>query len=54
VQTYGHLAEYPELRTLEAQLQEAKQQASTLQAQMKLLTVVEKMKRSQEQRVVQQ
>jgi hypothetical protein len=45
-QTYEHLAEDPELRTLEAQLQEAKQQASTVQAQMKLLTAVEKMKRS--------
>jgi hypothetical protein len=39
---------------LEAQLQEAKQHASTMQVQMKLLTAVEKMKRSQEQRVVQQ
>jgi hypothetical protein len=48
-QTYEHLAEDPELRKLEAQLQEAKQQASTMQAQMKLLTAVEKMKRSQEQ-----
>jgi chromosome segregation ATPase len=37
-QTYEHLAEDPELRTLEAQLQEAKQQASTVQAQLKLLT----------------
>jgi hypothetical protein len=39
-QTYEHLAEDPKLRTLEAQLQEAKQQASTVQAQLKLLTVV--------------
>jgi hypothetical protein len=53
-QTYECLAEDPELRTLEAQLQEVKQQALTVQAQMKMLTVVEKMKRSQEQRAVQQ
>jgi uncharacterized protein with PIN domain len=44
----------PELRKLEAQLQEAQQQAFSLQAQMKLLTAVERMKRSQEQRTVQQ
>jgi hypothetical protein len=31
-QTYEHLAEDPELKKLEAQLQEAKQQASTVQA----------------------
>jgi hypothetical protein len=31
-QTYEHLAEDPELRELEAQLQEAKKQASTVQA----------------------
>jgi hypothetical protein len=53
-QTYEHLAEDLELRKLEAQLQEAKQQASTVQAQMKLLTTVEKMKRLQEQCAVQQ
>jgi hypothetical protein len=35
-QTYEHLAEDPELRTLEAQLQEVKKQASTVQAQLKL------------------
>lgn len=50
--TYECLAKDPELRKLEAQLQEAKQQASTVQAQMKLLTTVEKMKRSQEQHAV--
>jgi hypothetical protein len=54
VQTYECLAEDPELRKLEAQLQEVKQQASTVQAQLKLLTVIEKMKRSQEQCAVQQ
>jgi FtsZ-binding cell division protein ZapB len=45
-QTYERLAEDPKLRKLEAQLQEVKQQASTVQAQLKLLTAVEKMKRS--------
>jgi hypothetical protein len=54
VQTYECLTEDPELRKLEAQLQEAQQQALSVQAQMKLLTVVERMKRSQEQCVVQQ
>jgi hypothetical protein len=39
---------------LEAHLQEEKQQASTVKEQMKLLTAVEKMKRSQEQCTVQQ
>jgi hypothetical protein len=53
-QTYEHLIEDPELKKLEAQLQEAQQQAFSLQAQMKLLTVVERMKRSHEQRTVQQ
>jgi chromosome segregation ATPase len=53
-QTYEHLAEDPELRTLESQLQEAKKQAATVQAQLKPLSAVERMKRSQEQRTVQQ
>jgi hypothetical protein len=39
---------------LESQLQESKQQAATVQAQLKLFSAVEKMKRSQEQCVVQQ
>jgi hypothetical protein len=52
--TYKHLAEDPELRKLEAQLQEAKKQALTVQAQMKLLTAVERMKISQEHCAVQQ
>jgi hypothetical protein len=39
---------------MEAQLQEAQQQAFFMQAQMKLLTTVERMKRSQEQCTVQQ
>jgi hypothetical protein len=42
-QTYECLAKDMELRILEAQLQEAKQQASTVQAQLKQLTTVEKM-----------
>jgi chromosome segregation ATPase len=48
-QTYERLTEDPELKTLESQLQEAKQQATTVQAQLKLLSAVERMKRSQEQ-----
>jgi hypothetical protein len=53
-QTYERLAEDPELRTLESQLQEVKQQEATVQAQLKLLSPVERMKRSQEQCMVQQ
>jgi hypothetical protein len=53
-QTYERLTEDPELRKLEAQLQEAQQQALTVQAQMKSLTAVERMKRSQEQHTAQQ
>jgi prefoldin subunit 5 len=45
--------EDPELRKLEAQLQEVQQQALTVQAQMKSLTAVERMKISQEQHTVQ-
>jgi hypothetical protein len=44
VQTYECLAEDLELRKLEAQLQEVKKHVSIMQAQMKLLTAVEKMK----------
>jgi hypothetical protein len=54
MQTYECLMEDPELRKLEAQLQEAQQQALIVQAQMKSLTAVERMKRSQEQCVAQQ
>jgi hypothetical protein len=54
VKTYEHLTEDPELRKLESQLQEVQQQAPLIQAQMKLLTVVERMKISQEQCMVQQ
>jgi hypothetical protein len=42
--TYECLREDPNLRKLEAQLQEAQQQTLTVQAQMKLLTAVERMK----------
>ena len=44
--TYEHLAEDPELRTLESQLQEAKQQTAIVQAQLKLLSPIKRMKRS--------
>jgi chromosome segregation ATPase len=53
-QTYENLTENPELQTLESQLQEANQHADTLQAQLKALSAVGKMKRSQEQRTAQQ
>jgi hypothetical protein len=53
-QTYEKLAENPELQALESQLQEAKQHAEILQAQLKALSVVERMKWSQEKRTVQQ
>jgi hypothetical protein len=54
VQTYECLAEDPKLRTLEAQLQEAKQNASIVKEQLKLLSMVENMKRSQKVHAVQQ
>jgi hypothetical protein len=53
-QTYECLVEDPELRRLEEQLQEVKQQASTTQAQLKHLSMIEKIKRSQEVHAVQQ
>jgi hypothetical protein len=53
-QTYETLAENPELQTLEAQLQEAKQHADVLQAQLKSVTPVERMKRFAEQCTTQQ
>ena len=40
-QTYEKLTENAELKTLESQLQEAKKQAETIQAQLKPLSVVE-------------
>jgi hypothetical protein len=53
-QTYETLTENPELQTLEAQLQEAKQHADVLQAQLKSVTPVERMKRFTEQCTTQQ
>jgi hypothetical protein len=51
---YGRLTENPELKTLESQLQEAKYQAEIIQAQLKPLSAIERMKRSQEQCTSQQ
>jgi hypothetical protein len=48
-QTYEQLTENPELKALESQLQEVKYQAEKIQAQLKPLSAVERMKRSQEQ-----
>jgi len=53
-QNYENLIEDPELKTMESQLQEVKKQATKVQAQLKLLSVVERMKRSQEQITAQQ
>jgi chromosome segregation ATPase len=53
-QTYENLKENPELQALEAQLQEAKQHVDMLQAQMKALTPVERMKIFLEQCTAQQ
>jgi hypothetical protein len=52
--TYEHLTDDPELKTLESHLQEAKKQASTVQAQLKLLSAIERMKIYQEQCMAQQ
>jgi hypothetical protein len=52
-QTYEQLTKNPELKALESQLQEVKYQAETIQAQLKPLSAVERMKRSQEQRTTQ-
>jgi hypothetical protein len=53
-QTYENLTENPELQALESQLKEAKQHTDTLQAQLKALSVMERMKWSQEQCTTQQ
>jgi rubrerythrin len=47
-QTYENLTENPELQALESQLKEEKQHADTLQAQLKALSAMERMKWSQE------
>jgi hypothetical protein len=52
-QTYEQLIENQELKALESQLQEAKYQDETIQAQLKPLSAVERMMRSQEQRTAQ-
>jgi hypothetical protein len=41
---YEQLIENPDLKTLELQLQEVKYQVETIQAQLKPLSVVERMK----------
>jgi hypothetical protein len=51
---YEQLNENIELKALESQLQEAKYQAETIQAKLKPLSTVERMKQSQEQRTSQQ
>jgi hypothetical protein len=43
-QTYEQFTENMELKALESHLQEAKQQAKAIQAQLKPLSVVDKMK----------
>jgi transcriptional/translational regulatory protein YebC/TACO1 len=53
-QIHENLSENPELHKLESHLQEAKYQAKKLQVQLKALSTIEKMKRSHEQRVMQQ
>jgi hypothetical protein len=53
-QNYEKLTENPELKAMESQLQEAKYQVETIQAQLKPLSIVEIMKRSQEQCTSQQ
>jgi hypothetical protein len=45
-QIYEQLYEDPELKKLESQLQEAKQHTDTVQVQLKLLSPIERMKRS--------
>jgi hypothetical protein len=52
--TYECLTEDPKLRKLEAQIQEAQQQASTVKVQIKLLTMIERMKIPLEKHAVQQ
>jgi hypothetical protein len=52
-QTYEQLTENPELKALESQLQEVKYQVEMIQVQLKPLSVVERMKRSQEKRTSQ-
>jgi hypothetical protein len=53
MQIYEQLSKEPKLKKLESQLQEAKQHVDTVQVQLKLLSPIERMKRSQEQRTAQ-
>ena len=53
-QTYERVTEDSKFKALESQLQEAKQQAEIVQVQLKLLSIVEITKRSQEQHTSQQ
>jgi hypothetical protein len=53
-QIYEQLSEDLELNKLESQLQEAKQNTDTVQAYIKLMLPIERMKRSQEQHTTQQ
>ena len=53
-QTYENLTENPELQALEAHLQEEKKHADTLQAQLKSLCSVDRIKRSHEKCTTQQ
>jgi hypothetical protein len=53
-ETYENLTKNLELQALEAQLQEVKQHADTLQVQLKALTPVKRMKRFAEQSTTQQ
>jgi hypothetical protein len=48
--TYEKLMENPKLKALESQLQEAKYQDENIQAQLKPLSAVERMKKSQEKK----
>jgi cell division protein FtsL len=51
---YENLTKNPDLQALESQLQEAKKHANTLQAQVKALSPVERMKRFPEKHMAQQ
>jgi hypothetical protein len=53
-QTYENLTENPELQALEAQLQEEKKHADALQALLKTLTLIKRMKWFVEQHNAQQ
>jgi hypothetical protein len=54
MQIYEQLSEDPELKKLDSQLQKEKQHVDTVQAQLKILSPIERMKGSQEQHTSQQ